>query len=42
MMEKETHPDAVGSWAVTDYTEDLALDCNSDNASLGNNLRNFD
>jgi hypothetical protein len=31
-------PDAVGSWAVTDWTEDLALDCNTDNAALGNCL----
>lgn len=31
-------PEAVSSWTVTDYTEDLILDCNTDNASLGNNL----
>ena len=31
-------PEAVSSWTVTDWTEDLSLDCNSDNASLGNNL----
>jgi hypothetical protein len=29
---------ALGVWAITDYTEDLSLDCNSDNAALGNNL----
>jgi hypothetical protein len=29
---------ALGVWDVTDYTEDLILDCNTDNAALGNNL----
>lgn len=29
---------ASGEWAVTDWTEDLVLDCNTDNASLGNCL----
>ncbi len=28
-------PDAVGAWAVTDWTEDLTLDCNTDDADLG-------
>jgi hypothetical protein len=31
-------PNAISAWTVTDYTEDLALDCNTDNAALGNNL----
>lgn len=28
----------VGSWTVTDWTEDLSLDCDSDDADLGDVL----
>ena len=31
-------PDAVGSWTVTDWAEDLTLDCNTDDADLGDVL----
>jgi peroxiredoxin len=31
-------PNSVAAWSVTNWTENLALDCNTDNASLGNNL----
>jgi hypothetical protein len=27
---KRDTPEAIGSWAVTDWTEDLILDCNTD------------
>ena len=29
---------SVGDWAVTDHTEDLVLDCDTDDANLGDNL----
>ena len=28
-------PDAVDAWTVTDWTQDLTLDCNTDDADLG-------
>jgi hypothetical protein len=28
----------LGEWAVTDWTEDLTLDCNTDDADLGDVL----
>lgn len=28
----------LGTWVVTDWTEDLTLDCNSDDADLGDVL----
>lgn len=31
-------PDSVGAWTVTDWTEDLTLDCNTDDADLGDVL----
>lgn len=29
---------APGTWAVTDQTDDYSLDCDSDDANLGDNL----
>ena len=31
-------PQATGVWAVTDWTDDHALDCNTDDADLGDVL----
>lgn len=31
-------PTSVGSWTVTDWTDDHALDCDTDDANLGDNL----
>lgn len=35
---KRDSPIAVSSWTVTDWTEDLTLDCNTDDADLGDVL----
>lgn len=35
---KHLDANAIGAWAVTDHTEDLVLDCNTDDADLGDNL----
>lgn len=35
---KRDGPHPTGTWAVTDQTNDYSLDCDSDDANLGDNL----
>ena len=35
---KRDSPQPTGTWTVTDQTNDYSLDCDSDDANLGDNL----
>lgn len=37
---RDSNPDLLGSWVITDWTEDLSLDCNTE-AVLANLCNNF-